>query len=204
MANQNEKIVNEGGDIKRFFDYMRDIKGFSDSTLYQYMNYHKLFMDQELTQQNITKFLNKRKNHSVVRGYMMAYLGFLGKKREFELPERKTGSKRKKLPQLLSTEEIKTLIDFAYKTNKKHGMMIEVIYYGALRRFELGKIKVNEINWEKWFDDTTQFCEFNIIGKGKRERTVMMHPRSAKQILAFLLKSDHLYPNIPPADLLKQ
>jgi len=111
MANQNEKIECEDeGNVNGFYDHMKKLMDLSDRTMYHYMTYHKHFMDQEITQQSITEFLKKKKNNSVVRGYIVAYLEYLGRRKDFELPKIKSGTKKKKLPQLLTKEDVEEII----------------------------------------------------------------------------------------------
>jgi len=131
----------------------------------------------------------------------MAWLEFLGVTKQFDLPKIKSGSKKKRLHQKISEEEVEKIISEGYRINKKFGLIIDILYHGALRRFEVGTIKINNINWDKWFEDPSEFCEYSVIGKGDKERIVLMHPRSTKMIIDFLFNKGLLYPNIPPAEV---
>jgi len=81
--------------------------------------------------------------------------------------------------------------------------MIELIYYGALRRFEVCTIKYNGIGWDEWFDDPSQFCEVKVMGKGRKERIILIPPHSVETIIDFQFKNGQLYPNIQPMEVLK-
>lgn len=72
----------------------------------------------------------------------------------------------KKLPQVLSYEEIKTLLDINLidKYDYRNKAMLEVMYATGLRVSELVNLKINDID----FND----CIVRTLGKGKKERII--------------------------------
>ena len=120
----------------------------------------------------------------------MAWLEFLKRDREFEIPKVRTGTTKKRIVRPISKYEVNKIIVCAYATNKKHGLMLDLLYWGALRRSEVGTVMINSIDWKGWFDDPDDLCEFNVLGKGKKERTVVVHPRAIKTILTFFFENE--------------
>ena len=181
----NEKTTDQ---LTGYYNYLKKIKGLSDLTIYLYMGYHRRFRDQRLIQKNITNFITYKNNNSVCRGYMLSYLEFLKSDKEFDIPKVRSGTKKKRLVRKISHTEMEKIISYAYSQSTRNGLIVDLLYYGALRRFEINTIAVNLINFEKWFDDGCEgYCEMNIIGKGNKERIVLMHPRSIKNILNIYL-----------------
>ena len=190
--------------ITEFHEYLKQIKGLSDRTIYHYFTYHRHFRNMELTQENINKFVISKGNNSVCRGYLKAYLEFLKKSREFELPVVKSGSKKRKLIRPITKIEINKLRDYAYLTKKRDGIIIDLLYYGALRRAEIQTIKVNSFNWAEWFRDPEQFCEFKVIGKRNKERKVLVHPKAIKTLLGIYYEKGILTSFMSPKEVLQK
>jgi site-specific recombinase XerD len=171
-----------------YIQYLKRIKGLSDRSIYHYLSYHRHFRDKELTQKHINKFITSKNNNSVCRGYMNSYLEFLKRDREFDIPKTKTGTAKKRLIRPISYKEMEKIIAYGYAHSKRNGLILDILYYGALRRFEINTIAVNLINFEKWFDaECKGYCELSVIGKGDKERIVLMHPRAIKEILNIYL-----------------
>lgn len=71
----------------------------------------------------------------------------------------------KKLPVVLSKEEIKSMLDLT--KNKKHRLLIELLYGTGLRVSEAVNIRINDLHLE----EKTAFVKY---GKGKKERFVKL------------------------------
>lgn len=181
MDEQTQEITQD------YCDYLRKIKGLSDRTAYHYLIYHRRFTEKPLTQKNINAFMLSKKNNSVCRGYMKSYLEFLKLDREFDLPVTKTGSKKKKLIRPVSESEINKLRDCAYSSKKRDGIIVDLLYYGALRRGEILTIKINSFDWEAFFGKPTKYGKVRVTGKGKKERIVLVHPKAIKTLLGMYL-----------------
>lgn len=191
-------------ELIEFHNYLKKIKGLSDRTIYHYFTYHRYFKTWKLTQINITKFISSKNNNSVCRGYMKAYLEFLKRDKEFELPRVKTGSGKKRLARSISKNEIEKVITEAYENSVRHGLLLDLIYYGALRRAEPLSIKVNSFAWEKWFKDQSKFCELNVIGKRNKERKVVVPSRVVLKLLEVYLDKGLINMAMDPRDIVEK
>ena len=191
-----------------YCDYLKKIKGLSDRTAYLYLTYHRSFIGHLrltlLTQKKIYAFLSLKNNNSVCRGYMKSYLEFLKKDREFDLPLAKTGSKKKKLIRPVSESEIKKLRDCAYLSKKRDGMIIDLLYYGALRRGEILTIKINSFDWGAFFGKPTNYGKVRVTGKGKKERIVVVHPKAIKTLLGVYLDMGIITDFMKPDEIIEK
>jgi len=173
-----------GDQIQLYHDFLKKTRGLSDRSIFLYLStYYRHFVDQDLTQKNINKFLESKNNCSVARAFMKSYLEFLGRDKEFDLPKSKTGRVAKRIVRDLSMKEVEAMRKICYANNVREGILFDLLYYGALRRTEILTIKTNSFDWDHWFDDPDDFCLFKVMGKGKRERHVVVHPRAVKKIL---------------------
>lgn len=89
----------------------------------------------------------------------------------------KFAKRNKRLPVILSRQEIKNLIDVIY--NKKHRLMIEIAYGSGLRVSEVVNLRVQDIS----FDDLTLHIKQS---KGKKDRLTIF-PEKIKQPLYKLI-----------------
>lgn len=177
----NTKIDNQ---IQLYYDFLKKTKGISDRTIYCYIStYYRHFVDQKLTQKNIDKFIESKNNSFMSRAFMKSYLEFLKRDKDFSLPKTKTGRSRKKIIRDISKKEVKVLINSAYSNNVRVGVLIDLLYWGALRRTEILTIKTNSFNWDKWFDKPDDYCPLKVTGKGKKDRIVFVHPNTVKEIM---------------------
>lgn len=187
-----------------FVNYLKDIKGLSDTSIYHYLTYHRYFKDMELTQNNINEFVRKKKNNSVCRAYIKSYLEFLNKDKEFELPKIKTGTKSRRLIRNVSKVDINKMREYAYAHTLKHGFIIDLLYYGGLRREEITTIKVNSFDWNKWLENPEKFCILHIKGKGKRERKVLINPYVPKKLLEVYLEKGLITNHMTAQDIIEK
>jgi len=188
-----------------YIEHLKKIKGLSERSIYHYLTYHRHFMDQEITQDNITKFITSKSNNSVCRGYMLSYLEFLKKDQEFEIPKAKSGTTKKRLIREITPKEMEKIITYGYKQRKRNGLILDLLYYGALRRFEINTIAINLINFEKWFEcGCVGYCEVSVMGKGNKERIVLMHERTVKVILDIYLKKGVITPYMNKDDIIEK
>jgi len=136
---------------------------------------------------------------------MLSYLEFLKRSKEFEIPKAKTGTKKKRLIRSISHKEIEKIITYGYSQSKRNGLILDLLYYGALRRFEINTIAINLINFEKWFESGCEgLCEMIVIGKGNKERTVLMNVRTIKVILEIYLHRGVITPHMNKDDIVEK
>ena len=181
-----------------FKNYLEKIKGLSNRTVYRYLTYHRHFMNEPTTQASIIKLLKKFKNNFVVRGYLKSYLEFKGLHKELDLPQVKSGTVKKRIVRPVSVEQYQKVRKGAYNCMAKDGILIDLLYYGAMRIGEIASIKTNSFNWDKWFKDPSQSCEIRIIGKGDKERIVVCDPKVMKTLLDIYFRRRVLNPNLDP------
>lgn len=171
-------------DPQEFYEYLKKTKGLADVSILNYIStYYRPFVLMDLNQRNIDLFIQSKNNNSVVRAFMKSYLEFLKLDKEFDLPMIKTGRKKKRLIRDVSNKEIQHIRQLCYANNVREGVLFDLLYYGALRRTEIRTIKTNSFNWDRWFDQPDQMCEFRVTGKGKKDRNVLVHPHAVKMIL---------------------
>lgn len=174
-------------------------KKLSPNTLYLYWRYYVRFSKLPFNQEGITKFFSDKKvNNSISRAFMKSLLEFLGMEDRFELPPKPTGKKKKKIIRGLTQNQIQQIRDGAYQDNQIIGFLFDFLYYGALRRSEVAKLRINSLNWSLWFEDPTKSCELKIeLAKGNKERIVLLPCNVVKNFLDFYMKQK----NIKPYDL---
>lgn len=171
-------------------------KKLSDNTVYLYWRYYQRFEKHPFTQAGIDQFFAEKKvNNSISRAFMKSLLEFLGMEDQFQLPPKPTGKKKKKIVRDISPKQIQKIRDHAYSKNKILGFMFDFIYYGALRRSEVCKIKVCSFNWDLWFEDPTKHCELKLEqAKGNKDRVVLIPANVIKSFLDFYMETMHIKP----------
>ena len=166
-----------------FFRYLRVEKGVSNETiksyhydLVQFFTLMKKETTDDLLPTDIVDFvrIQSRKMRSVstiIRRISTTKNFYLFLESEGYILESlspvETPRSTKKLPRVLSIEEVERLLD-APDTSKPEGLrdkaMMELMYSSGLRVSELLSLKVSQINYEKGV--------IRIIGKGNKERIV--------------------------------
>ncbi|MDP7506014.1 MAG: tyrosine-type recombinase/integrase [Candidatus Woesearchaeota archaeon] len=159
---------------KRFENFVSELRlrCFSEKTIDTYTYYNNKFLDfikkeqRSITSNDIKSYLNSLINKDIQpRTVRMAlnsikayYEGYLGKKLFKNIKSPKVS---KDLPQVLSKNEIKAMID---NTNfLKHRLLIELLYSSGIRVGECVKVEIDNI----YFDDKIVFIK---NGKGKKDR----------------------------------
>lgn len=179
----------EQSDLDAFDNYLDKTKGLMPRTRSLYLNYYKMIdLDILQHQEYIDAFVQDHGNNSVVRGMMLNLLQFKGLNKKLELPPVQTGKPKKRIVRSISHEEINKLRSYFYKEDFKKGLIFDLIYQGALRRLEIPTIKINSFRWIEWFDNPTGFCKLIVLGKGNKERTVLIDPETAFDIINFYSK----------------
>lgn len=93
-----------------------------------------------------------------------------------------------KLPQILSIEQIKQLLSYCISDQTAEGVrllaMIQLIYAGGLRVSEMVSIKLKDIT--KGLDQLSVRDNFTIIGKGGKERLVVINEQACQAIQSYL------------------
>jgi integrase len=179
-----------------FLDYL-SAKGLSENTIYLYSTYYKRFKQIPFTQESIDKFFsNRKRNNTISRSFLKSLLEFLGLTDQFNMPPKITGAKKKKIIRDISPKQITEVRRTAYNKSYMIGLMFDMLYYGALRRSEVGDLRVNSFNWDAWLEDMEQPCELKIEkAKGNKDRVVLMPSQVMKKFLENYLKMHKISPN---------
>jgi integrase/recombinase XerD len=143
----------------------------SPYTLKNYLNYNKnllIFLKKqpyEINEEDIKRYIIEKIPHYSSASIMLflsaikySYLNILGKDITIKI---KRPKRDKKIPLVLSKEEIKTLLDSA-KTEKSR-LMISLMYSAGLRVSELVNLKIEDIDFEENVGNIKK-------GKGRKER----------------------------------
>ncbi|MDD3263650.1 MAG: tyrosine-type recombinase/integrase [Candidatus Nanoarchaeia archaeon] len=148
------------------------LKGYSQKTIDNYLYYIKKFLNSKKTPRNfLLQLINKNNSDNTIRSAGFAIKFYLNtiKKNNSEiqnilnnLPNLK---KEKKLPIILSKEEIESLISSTKNIN--HRLIIQIGYSAGLRISEIINLKWQDIDFDR-----------NLIhlkkAKGKKDRIVML------------------------------
>lgn len=132
-------------------------------------------LNQKVAEDYVYLQLKKKKNPSSIC-QLIAVLKFFFKNILNEKIELIKPKKNKILPDILTIEEIRKLIDVT--PNFKHKLIIKIIYGTGLRVSEIVSLKKSEINFNEGLIKVR-------LGKGKKDRFVKL-PESIKEELTFI------------------
>jgi len=93
----------------------------------------------------------------------------------------------KKIPQILSIEEIDALIqaiDYSVPEGIRNRAIIETLYSCGLRVSELVELKLSDIFWQEEF--------IKVVGKGNKERLIPISRTALKEIKSYLTERINL------------
>ena len=179
----------EQNDLVGFQNFLEQEKQLGKRTIAVYIFYYGHFNPLQLSQEYVHDFVVKHKNTPSVRGFVTNYLLFHGIT-TIKLPEKsKGGNKKKKLIRPVTLDEINRMREFFYKQSFKKGLILDLIYQGALRRFEVATINIGSFRWNDWFADISKFCKLVVLGKGNKERIVLINPETAEAIVNHYMKA---------------
>lgn len=157
-------------------------RGLGEKTIKEYMIRFRLIpKNVQLTDQVLYDFLD---NHSgsIARAFVKIYAEVYGLK-EFRLP-RRTGRKPTRLVNIMTEEEYEKLRNALYARNVKWGLMLDLCYWCGLRREEVCTIQIKWFVFEGWQEGKS--CRLKIIGKGNKERLVIVPAWLMPTLLEFM------------------
>ncbi len=177
------------------------IRGFSDLTVKAYLRHNQQFLDfskkepSSIQEDDVKSYMaylmSEKKQKPASVSLVLSSLKFFYK----DLMDRDIFSKirspktEKKLPTVLSKEEIKRL--FEAIDNKKHRLLVELMYSSGMRVSEVVRLKVNDL-------DLAEKMGRVLAGKGKKDRHIILSKRSADKIATYLAKrkydSEYVFP----------
>ncbi len=185
------------------------IRGYSNKTIRSYIYENKKFFDFLNTHKTNTEYQKsllspkgKRTPQDVTKDDIRAYQAFLVYDKTLKpstvnliisalkffyedvlkkdiLQDIKRPKKEEKLPVVLSKEEVRNMLQNT--KNKKHKLLIEILYGSGLRVSEAVNLRKNDLNLNE---------KINIIrgGKGKKDRRIILSEKLRKRLSAYLKK----------------
>jgi len=166
--------------------YLSKTRGLEDKTIELYLRWFRLIDLASLPHQEyIDAFLQAHNNNSVVRGMMLNLLRFKGLHKTLDIPPAPTGTPKKRIVRSISKQEIDKLKDCLYAESFIKGLIFDLMYQGALRRDELPNVRINSFQWNEWKENPTKLCKLIVLGKGDKERVVLINPETMQKILNY-------------------
>ncbi|MFH5881454.1 site-specific tyrosine recombinase XerD [Liberiplasma polymorphum] len=167
------------GDLKHYLKYL-EFKGITDPKF--------------ITKDIVKSYLMNLRKHQTAASTVNRKLSSMKKFHQFLLQEKLVDDniillinrpkKAKRLPDVLSLEEIERMIKIASVNTllmKRNLAMIELLYGSGLRISELLDLKINDLHINMGF--------INVIGKGSKERIVPIGSEAASALKKYLESS---------------
>lgn len=187
-------------DFEGFKSYLEKELQLGSRTIQEYLFVYNNFDPAQLSQDYVNEFVLQHKNTTIIRSFVKHYLSYQGIPDALKLPSRPVGRKLQKVVRSITNEEFKIVRDYFYNSSFKHGLLLDMIYQGAMRRVEILTIALGSFFWNEWLDNTSDFCKLVILGKGKKQRIVLINPETVESILNRYIK---LY-NLDEMDKIKE
>ncbi len=188
-----EMMVAQRGIAKNsFLSYKRDLSDFNQFLL-------KLKLTEfEVTDSHIEQFIQELARNNISARSINRKISTLKNYFSFLISENHTKYNptlivdlpkyNNSLPETLSTQEIKTLLEFCKHDASPDGVrlnsMIHLLYASGMRVSELVSLKLSEITSGKNFDEIRK--TFLIKGKGGKERILVINPQSQEALKKYL------------------
>jgi len=166
------------------------LKGFSDKTVSSYLFHNQKFLDfikkdpENIKQDDIKSYLaylisDKKLKPSSINLVLCTLKFFYGKILEKENLFKKIDSLKteKKIPTVLTKDEIRTLLESM--ENKKHRLLLEMMYSSGLRVSEAVNLKINELDLNEKIGKVS-------LGKGKKDRLFIISTQLIDHINKFM------------------
>lgn len=186
----NEKYIDE------FIDYLRFEKKYSENTISSYkrdLNKTNTYIKKDFAKlnkkdiQNYIQKISKSENASSVSrsiSTLKSFYKFLELNKYTSLNPLTTITNPKtvkKLPKILSEEEIEKLLDINLKTDfdYRNKAMLELMYSSGLRVSELINLNVNDIDLSN--------ASVRIFGKGSKERIIPLNDYAIDALNNYIL-----------------
>ena len=186
--------------IKRYQSYLKIERGLSQNTIENYsfdiqrlclfltenkMEVSPIQIDEEILQQfiySVSKEVNPRSQARIISGLksFFGYLMFEDYRTDNPLELIETPKTGRKLPDILSVDEIDTLIaaiDLTSNEGERNRAMMETLYGCGLRVSELVALKMSDLFFEEGF--------IKVTGKGNKQRFVPIGDLTQKFIIIY-------------------
>lgn len=157
----NNTVKSYENDLRKYKEYIKQryIQNFDKVTKQDIVDYLELLNKSNLSATTMARKLTTIKNFHV-------YLNKIGVTSANITIGLERPKLRKKLPQVLSVEEVDRLLDINVKTpfDYRNKAMLELLYGTGLRISELLDLKLNDVDFDN--------CVIRCLGKGSKERIV--------------------------------
>ena len=178
------------------------LRGFTQATQKAYMEHNSKFLNfikkqpAQITEDDLKLYLadliSERKQKPASVNLTISALKFFYKDllRKDIFSNIKPPKSEKKIPTVLSKDEIKQLLDAI--TNDKHKLLVELLYSSGLRVSEAVKMKIDDLNLKEKMGKV-------ISGKGKKDRHIILSNNVIGHINNYLKDrkedSEYLFPS---------
>lgn len=178
--------------LEGFWNYLSRERKLGDRTVEVYLIFYRLFEPLNLSQEYINMFVLEHHNTTIVRAFIKHYLEWKGIPDTFKLPRRAIGRKPQRIARTITKEEFKIVRDYFYASSFRNGLIFDMIYQGAMRRVEILTITLGSFFWNEWLNNRQDFCKLVILGKGNKQRIVLINPETTQSILELFIVSHNL------------
>ncbi len=183
MAEKREEIKKLETELK--------LRGFSEKTIQAYSLHNQKFLEfakkeiKEIDENDIKNYvvyLMTEKNYKpastslALSALKFYFKEVLGKNILYKI---KTPKQEKKLPPVLTKEEIERMLKASH--NMKHKLLIELMYSSGLRVSEAVSLKINDLDFKE---------RLGVVrsGKGKKDRNIILSERLIRDLKQYLEK----------------
>ncbi len=165
------------------------IRGYSNVTIKSYLRQNKEFLDfakkstkfikEQDLKDYIAHLMTEKRQKPASINLALSSIKFYFKEvlKKDIVGDIKPPKIEKKLPTVLTMDEIKSLLDAT--KNAKHRLLIELLYSSGLRVSEAVKLKVNDL-------DLTEKMGIVRSGKGKKDRNIILSKSFIKALKTYL------------------
>lgn len=176
-------------DLGGFMNYLEKELMLGKRTIQEYLFVYRRFDPLKISQEYINEFVLEHKNTTIIRAFIKNYLEYHGISEMFTLPKKPKGRREQKVVRSISKEELEIIRSYFYNTSFKNGLILDLIYQGAMRRVEVVTISLGSFFWREWLNNPIDFCKLIILGKGKKQRIVLVNPETAEKIVNYFIKN---------------
>lgn len=177
------------------------LRGFTPVTVKTYLEKNKLFLNfinkepKDVTEQDVKKYIvdlmEKGRKPTTVSLNISALKFFYENILKKKFTEIKPPKQEKKIPTVLSKDEVKKLLNAV--ENKKHKLLIEFLYSSGLRVSEAVSMKVKDVDLDEKIAKV-------VSGKGKKDRLAILSHSLADHLRVYLEKrkqdSEYIFPGL--------
>jgi len=195
-------LIKKRGDMLKKLETELKLRGFTQATQKAYMEHNRKFLDfikkqpEQITEEDLKLYLadliSERKQKPASVNLTISALKFFYKEilKKDIFSNIKPPKSEKKIPTVLSKDEIKQLLDVII--NDKHKLLVELLYSSGLRVSEAVKMKIDDLNLKEKMGKV-------ISGKGKKDRHIIISNNIIEHINNYLKgrkeDSEYLFPS---------